>query len=363
MPKASKQLTRLFSSVSSVLAKKATANDLSKSDISKAINLLNSKISLFKNDYINETDRNNYINQFTSALNRDLRNSTDVESHFDRSIFGLTSLLASNAQSKDGLDYTNPVQVKNHIAKNKNNEQELIKTFEMMLHNGAMTLGNSRLLILNLKRSKSLKQLLESLEFYKEFDAYKILITTRALMLKDLSLAHSLYDSNIDCWLTLKDDPSSIINESRMLEKSLYQVIYKVKQDLSVIIEDPISPRQYITLIESLPRQVHIWETPADLTSNQELLVRFMKYLTTKPKASQSLKKLIKLSVDNKIYKTDILTIEESSVLRFRFINGLTGLSEDLMEIYKDKELLELHHELSKDDETLHNENVVLKFV
>lgn len=315
---------------------------LDKDEITKAFALLSGDTTA------TEAEKTKYINYFTRALNSEIKKEEPqrVKSHFTQSLLGLNTLLNNNNQ----LD---PISVKDSLAGCKG-QQQVLRIFDELVATGSLNLRSLKVILMN-KHVRDLRYIYERLDFMKRAD-WNLLVCSRAVMLKDFQWAQEIYQENKDTWISLRDSGSL----TPFLEKSFYQLIWKVTKDLELIRGLAYSQSSYVMLIEALPRQMHTLQIRFPLTTNQQLFVSFVEFLVDQPVTTTSnklLQQLMRLNAETKIAteKNNDMTIH-----KYRYVNGLLELSEDLSKHYGDvSHLVKQVHEL---DDVMLNETV-LKFI
>lgn len=367
--KSSVGLIRLFSSFTGVSKAASKPTNIAQSQIQKALNLL--KESKFNFETITEDDKAKYIKDFTNILSTGLQNqqnTKNVAQHFDQSLLGLNQILTKTTQSSK-ISHLDSISVKEMIGK-VNTEGKLLGLFDDLINNNKMNLSNFRLIIFN-KNLRDLKYIIDKLNFVNsdgKFDEMKILIVVKAYMLKSSELATQVYEENIDKWLQMRDQGRL----SNFLEKSLYQIIYKHNQDLDLLINNiTYTLSSYILLVESLPKKVvdlNIIQLSAgfELSKNQDLFLNFLQFIVTNSvnnKSNNSIRKLVKLSIESQVHKEQHQQDNELTIQKYRFLSGISELAEDLVADYpSDPQLARLIKSIHETDDLLQNETV-LKFI
>lgn len=329
---------------------------LEKDEIAKAINLLSSRSF----DSVTSDEKAKYINYFTRALNSDIKPtkvSNVSANHFSQSLLGLNSILKVSPASgtSDTLD---PVSTKDLISRCETEEQ-VLEIFETLLIAQDLSTSNFKLVLMN-KHVKDMTYLNSRLDFMK-LDDLKILVCSRALMLKDFKLAKEIFSENIDQWLTLRDGD----HLPKLLEKSLYQLIWKINRDINSLKSLTYTQRSYILLLESIPRQYHSLASLSlnyTLTNNQQLFMEFLSLLVSQPVSATSnkyIQQLIRLNVQNSISSE---TDNEMTIQKYRYINGLLELAEDMGKSYDGELVNKLVMKVHETDDVVLNETV-LRFI
>jgi len=361
-------LTRLFSSFTK-LSKSNKNTSIANSQIQKALDLL--KESKFNFETITEEEKVKYVNDFTNILSTGLQKSNETENvkhHFDQSLLGLNQILTKSTQSS----FLDPISIKELVTK-AHNESELLKIYDDLVNNGIINLSNFKLILFN-KHLRDLNHIITKLNFINhdgKFDSLKILITTKAYILKNSTFANKIYSENIDKWLYLR-------SESKLptfLEKSLYQIIFKHERSTDLFTKElNFTLPSYILLVESIPKKTIELKSIQDdadfkLSKNQDLLIRFLTFIINKTSVTQPnitntfIRKLIKLSVENHIHNEEYSKDSELTIQKYRFINSINELSEDMVTEYgNDSELTSLIESIHETDDLLQNETV-LKFI
>lgn len=375
-------LTRLFSNLSKLSKSantKPTSNvdEIAQSQVQKAINLL--KDSKFNFETITEEDKERYIKDFTQILSTGLypkkptiNKATNVSQHFDQSILGLNQILTKvKSPISSRITMLDNASIHELIKKVKS-EVELLRIYDDLVNNNNLNLSNFRLIIFN-KHLHNLNHVLDKLNFVNndgKYDGLKILVATRAYILKSFDIGKNLYKENIDKWLYLRSEGKL----SYLLEKSLYQFIFKYNKGTTGFLLDELSYSlsSYILLVETIPRKFHELRmiqvsSSFQLSKNQDLLLNFISYIISKPISSQTnilLRKLIKLSVENQVHKEDRSEDSQLTIHKFRFINGVSELVEDLAQEHgaSEPQLSNLIKSIHETDDLLQNETV-LKFI
>ncbi|CAM9023757.1 unnamed protein product [Wickerhamomyces anomalus] len=336
-PRALVRFLSNFTKLSSKGSKQS--EEVAQSQVQKALSLL--KDSKFNFETITEDDKKKYINDFTQILSTGLSHkneATTISQHFDQSILGLNQLLVKpNSQLASKMSSLDPISVKELISKARN-ETELLRIYDNLVNNNHLNLSNFRLIIFN-KHLRDLDHILNKLNF-----------------------------PNIDKWLYLRHEGKL----SFPLEKSLYQIIYKYKKNTELLTDLDYTLSSYILLLEAIPRKLDELKSIQNssnfqLSKNQDLFLNFLSYMTSKPINKQSnifLRKLTKLSSENHVHKEDCSKDSQLTIQKYRFINGISEMAEELMNEYgaDEPQLRGLIRSIHETDDLLQNETV-LKFI
>ncbi|ODQ56740.1 hypothetical protein WICANDRAFT_65622 [Wickerhamomyces anomalus NRRL Y-366-8] len=368
-PRALVRFLSNFTKLSSKGSKQS--EEVAQSQVQEALSLL--KDSKFNFETITEDDKKKYINDFTQILSTGLSHkneATTISQHFDQSILGLNQLLVKpNSQLASKMSSLDPISVKELISKARN-ETELLRIYDNLVNNNHLNLSNFRLIIFN-KHLRDLDHILNKLNFVNhdgKFDDLKILIAAKSYVLKSFDITNSLFTANIDKWLYLRHEGKL----SFPLEKSLYQIIYKYKKNTELLTDLDYTLSSYILLLEAIPRKLDELKSIQSssnfqLSKNQDLFLNFLSYITSKPINKQSnifLRKLTKLSSENHVHKEDCSKDSQLTIQKYRFINGISEMAEELMNEYgaNEPQLRGLIRSIHETDDLLQNETV-LKFI
>lgn len=362
-------LRRLFSSFASLSKGSSKSDNIAQSQIQKALSLL--KESKFNFETITEDEKDKYIKDFTNILSSGLQNEQNTQSvaqHFDQSLLGLNQILTKTTQSSK-ISHLDSISVKEMISK-VNSEGKLLSLFDDLVNNNKMNLSNFRLIIFN-KNLRDLKYIIDKLNFVNrdgKYDELKILIVAKAYLLKSSELAKEVYEQNINKWLQMRQ-AGCLPN---FLEKSLYQIIFKHNKNLDFLLNNiTYTLPSYILLVESLPRKIRDLNiiqlnTGFQLSKNQDLFLNFLQFITAKPvnsKSNNSIRKLIKLSIETQVHKEIYQQDTELTIQKYKFLSGISEFAEDLVADYpSDPELSPLIKSIHETDDLLQNETV-LKFI
>jgi hypothetical protein len=310
---------------------------LPKDDITKALSLLSGKLS------VDDIEKDKYIQYFTQVLNNDIKQtrSTLVGNHINHSIIGLNTLLTVNGTKKD------PISSKEDILRSQS-PQQLKQIFDSLILRDELNELNLRSFLMN--KYMDLEYIYERLQYHK-YTNYMILVCYRAVILKQYAFGEDIYTENVSKW-TQREDLSPF------LEKLLYQLIWKITKDLTLIKRMNFSRSSYILLIESIPRQLYQYELDMTLTKNQELLISCIKHMIEQPITKQSnkqLHKLIKLSNDSKVF------VEENDEVDLRKYRFRYGLREWIIEV--DEQLRELGDVMERLEGLEEENEMVVRFI
>ncbi|KAH3685388.1 hypothetical protein WICPIJ_003626 [Wickerhamomyces pijperi] len=387
-------------------------------DLQKALDLLSStdltkssllsKLSSSPAGNMTESEKLKYINYFAKVLNTDIKetkqNDRSYNEHFTQSLMGLNQLLSSSKPNTASRNY-HPTSIitefDNKSAKSSSplltsSRQELISKFDSLINTDNLSLRSFSVILAKIGTDyENLNYVLTKINFMNRdhrYDSFKILICSKAMQLTSSNckpllnaLVQDMKEKDLTSWIQLRNEGKL----NKVLEKSLYQILYKLsKQDLTNTLQ--FTPYQFILLIEALPfhssliTQVYHQENHSQsdhglvmsLSSNQTALYKFSTFLTNnreiissgKPTSLQ--RKLVKLSIDNHIHKEQADTANmkkmESSltVHQYRFRNGLTEILESLQDlnVFSQKDLAGLTEILETNSEVVYKETV-LKFI
>lgn len=341
-------LRRSFSQASKLQKK------LNKDEIAKALSLLKGTSSLNGIDVTSEQEKHKYISYFTRALNSNIGDSADdlatVKSHFTHSLLGLNTIL--NVNNKTHLD---PISIKDSVSR-CTDEKQVLEIFDELLTNETLDIKSFKHILTN-KHVQDLDYIYSRLQFVHS-DELKILVCSRALMQKKTSFAQDVYEDNLGKWLMMREEAKL----SQFSEKSLYQVIWRIDKDISLLQRLSYTQASYLMLIETIPRQLPHLPAPAQFqfTSNQRLFLKFVNFINKKPITSTSnklLQRLLRLNVEAMISRE---VDDEMTIHKYRYVNGLVDLCDDLQKEYGDaSELYETLHSLH---DVIQHETV-LKFI
>jgi hypothetical protein len=325
------RITRSFSKVPFL------CKNLPKDDITKALSLLSGKLS------VDDIEKDKYIQYFTQVLNNDIKESRSalVENHINHSIIGLNTLLTVNSTKKD------PISSKEDILRCQSSQQ-LKHIFDSLILRDELNELNLRSFLMN--KYMDLEYIYERLQYHK-YTNYMILVCYRAVILKQYAFGEDIYTENISKWTERED-------LSPFLEKLLYQLIWKITKDLTLIRSMNLSRSSYILLIESIPRQLYQYELDMTLTKNQELLISCIKHMIEQPITKQSnkqLHKLIKLSNDSKVF------VEENDEVDLRKYRFRYGLREWIIEV--DEQLKQLGDVMKRLEGLEEYNEMVVRFI
>ncbi|KAH3670271.1 hypothetical protein WICMUC_004924 [Wickerhamomyces mucosus] len=375
---------RMFSSFSSFQSKKT--KDL---DIDKAIKLLSNSKSL-TNNLSTEGEKLKYINHFTKALNNDLKESNNPSvylQHFNQSISGINQLLSCSPQPTNVIKSMDPISLKTLIAgKNIFTTHELILKFDELINNEMLTLKTFGIILSKIHLDfENLNYIYTKLNFMNnnsnKYDCYKILLASKLFQLQQKtkftnsninSLINHITLNDLNNWLELRNNREL----NKVLEKALYQIIFRASK--SILLNLNYNNHSLILLIESLPSQQTIHERIIDKSSlkfskNQEILINFLKYIISNRDTFENynkiVKRLIKLSIDNHVFKEssevnqqELQPVDKSiTIYKFRFINGINEMYEEyLMErSTNESELQRLYELINEKNDHVHQETVL----
>lgn len=359
--------SRLFSVFSRVSKQpssseiKSAISSLNKNDIKKAIDLLSNKSTVISNQ-----ERSKFIDQFTTVLNKDISKNDPLISssnHFGNSLDGLSNLINNITNDVNSLD---SISLKQKI-NSANNEVELSNIFDSLVHSGNLSLNSFKLIIMN-KNCFNLNHFLNKFEFLDpnglEYLNYKILIVIKASILNKKELSLDLYNKNIKEWI--KNLNENNLNNSVLLIKSLYQIIFKFK-DFKLLLSLKFNNKNLILLTESLPNQINSYLNPilinndVELSKNQENYLNLLSILSSN--YSNLIKKLVKSSVINKLSLENKSDDNDLTILQYRFNNDLISITEEAIKSINDSKLDNLLKHLKKNGHEELLTGGLLKFI
>lgn len=330
----------------SVLSRRSKS--LPKDELARAFELLKGTNTA----NVTNEEKNKYIQYFTQVLNTDIRehDHEKVQSHFVQSLTGLNTIL--NVGNK--TSQLDPISIKDTLTK-CGNEKQVLQVFDELLMKDMLTVKTLKFILMN-KHTQDMQYFYDSLKFIKR-DDLKLLVCSKAVMLRQYAFAQRIYDDNVAVWLAMREEGEL----TAFLQKSLYQLIWKINRDLKLIQKLEYSRESYIQLIESIPRQLdNLPRCECNLTASQELFIQFVRFINDQQITATSnkfLQKLLKLNVDARISMEEG---DEMTIHKYRYIGGLVELCEDLNKQYGGVDELVLS--LNELDDVLINETV-LKFI